>query len=311
MAAIQGGGTIPRRDVLTTCDLRTGGVRYTQAMEDSQYATTSWHGRLSLSYARVGDRTLLARRTHRGPLVVQSSLYPEGERVCQNIIVHPPAGIVGGDTLRLDIDVGEGARAQITTPGAAKWYRSSGAAARQDVASRVQAGSTLEWLPQETIVFDGAIAGASSPCRSRRRCDVRRLGCRLSWPYGSRRALRTGQPAPEPDGRARRRGSLRRAREPRRRRRAARLGGRLERRASLWHIHCCRQRRAGFVARRVSRDCGCRRRHRCDAAAGLCWSPGIAECRRSRRARTLCNCGARCAPSRSGRDAVLPRIWKT
>ena len=129
------------------------------AAHTSVDAGSRWHAALALVYARDGERSVLARRTHRGPLVVQRSLYPEGERVCQNIIVHPPAGIVGGDTLRLDIDVGEGACAQITTPGAAKWYRSSGAAARQDVASRVQAGSTLEWLPQESIVFDGAIAG--------------------------------------------------------------------------------------------------------------------------------------------------------
>jgi len=118
-----------------------------------------WHAALALAYARDGERSVLARRTHRGPLVVQRSLYPEGERVCQSIIVHPPAGIVGGDMLQLDIDVDAGACAQITTPGAAKWYRSSGAAGRQDVAARVHAGSTLEWLPQESIVFDGAIAG--------------------------------------------------------------------------------------------------------------------------------------------------------
>jgi len=122
-------------------------------------SASRWHAALALGYTREGKRSVLARRTHRGPLVVQRSLYPEGERVCQNIIVHPPAGIVGGDTLQLDIDVGDGACAQITTPGAAKWYRSSGAAARQDVSARVHAGSTLEWLPQESIIFDGAIAG--------------------------------------------------------------------------------------------------------------------------------------------------------
>ena len=82
---------------------------------------TGWEAKLELSYERRGDRTVLVRRAHRGPLVVQKSLYPEGDGVCQNVIVHPPAGIVGGDRLALEVEVGECARAQITTPGAAKW----------------------------------------------------------------------------------------------------------------------------------------------------------------------------------------------
>jgi urease accessory protein len=87
---------------------------------------------------------------------VQKALYPEGPGVCQTIIVHPPGGIAGGDRLALVIDVGADAHAQLTTPGAAKWYRSTGAAARQTFEARVGAGGTLEWLPQEAIVFDGA-----------------------------------------------------------------------------------------------------------------------------------------------------------
>ena len=101
---------------------------------------------------------MLARRMHRGPLVVQKPLYPEGDAVCQSIVVHPPAGIVGGDRLTLDVSVESGAHAQLTTPGAAKWYRSAGAPARQRLAFTVGAHALLEWLPQESIVFDGAIA---------------------------------------------------------------------------------------------------------------------------------------------------------
>ena len=72
--------------------------------------------------------------------------------------MHPPGGIAGGDRLALTITVGASAHAQLTTPGAAKWYRSAGAGARQSVAAHVAAGATLEWLPQESIVFDGARA---------------------------------------------------------------------------------------------------------------------------------------------------------
>jgi len=121
--------------------------------------SAGWDARLWLSYERRGPRTVLERRAHRGPLVVQKSLYPEGQEVCQNIVVHPPAGVVGGDRLALEVNVGENARVQLTTPGAAKWYRSSGQPARQNLHFSVAAGGALEWLPQETIVFDGAIAG--------------------------------------------------------------------------------------------------------------------------------------------------------
>jgi urease accessory protein len=121
-------------------------------------ASSGWHGELSLAFERRGSRTVLARRMHRGPLVVQRPLYPEGDAVCQNIVVHPPAGIVGGDRLTLDVTVESGAHAQLTTPGAAKWYRSAGAPARQRLAFAVEAHALLEWLPQESILFDGAIA---------------------------------------------------------------------------------------------------------------------------------------------------------
>jgi urease accessory protein len=121
-------------------------------------ASSGWSGELALGYERRGSRTVLARQLHRGPLVVQKSLYPEGDAVCQNIIVHPPAGIVGGDRLALDVTVGGLAQAQLTTPGAAKWYRSAGAPAQQRLGFAVGSNAFLEWLPQESIVFDGAIA---------------------------------------------------------------------------------------------------------------------------------------------------------
>lgn len=125
-------------------------------------ASTDWHGELSLGYERRGERSVLTRRAHRGPLRVQKALYPEDGAVCQSIVVHPPAGIVGGDQLTLDVAVGAGAWAQLTTPGAAKWYRSAGARAQQRLGFSVAPRATLEWLPQESIVFDGAIAGLAT-----------------------------------------------------------------------------------------------------------------------------------------------------
>ncbi len=125
-------------------------------------ASKGWHGELALGYERSGKRTILAQRAHRGPLVVQKALYPEGEAVCQSVVLHPPAGIAGGDQLALDVSVGTGAWAQLTTPGATKWYRSAGPPAQQSLVFSVAPKATLEWLPQESIVFDGAVAALTT-----------------------------------------------------------------------------------------------------------------------------------------------------
>ena len=126
------------------------------ATQDSSPRTDGWQARLALGFARRGNRSVLVRNAHSGPLVVQKTLHPEGPEVCQAIVVHPPGGVAGGDELTLCVDIGSRAFAQLTTPGAAKWYRSTGAIARQTYTARIADGARLEWLPQETIVFDGA-----------------------------------------------------------------------------------------------------------------------------------------------------------
>ncbi len=54
--------------------------------------------------------------------------------------------------------MGAGAHALLTTPGAGKWYRSAGEQASQRISFDVGPDASLEWLPQETIIFDGALA---------------------------------------------------------------------------------------------------------------------------------------------------------
>ncbi|THF66577.1 urease accessory protein [Pseudothauera nasutitermitis] len=127
---------------------------------------TGWRAELALEYRRHGARTVLAGRRHCGPLVVQRPLYPEGGEVCHTILVHPPAGIVGGDQLHFHATLGEGTHALLTTPGAGKWYRSAGggiAPGRFIQHLRVASGAVCEWLPQESIVYDGAL-GEQSLC---------------------------------------------------------------------------------------------------------------------------------------------------
>lgn len=119
-------------------------------------APGGWQAELQLRYQRRGGRTVLARHAHRGPLRVQRSLYPEGDAVCHTILVHPPAGIAGGDALRVDLALEDGAHVLVTTPGAGKWYRSAGPQGRLEQRIEVAAGGVCEFLPQESIVYDGA-----------------------------------------------------------------------------------------------------------------------------------------------------------
>ena len=109
-----------------------------------------WQGRLDLRYRRDGERTIVHDR-HSGPLRVLQSLYPESPVVCHNVLVHPPGGIVGGDVLEIDAQLAAHTHALITTPGAARFYRSAGVPALQALDARVAEGARLEWLPLETI----------------------------------------------------------------------------------------------------------------------------------------------------------------
>ena len=117
-----------------------------------------WRAELQLGFSRDGARTVLRDNRHSGPLRVQKALYPEGESVCQTILLHPPSGIAGGDHLVIRAELGAEAHAQLTTPGAGKWYRSAGVEAAQHIELTVGAGAKLEWLPQETILFNAAHA---------------------------------------------------------------------------------------------------------------------------------------------------------
>ena len=125
-------------------------------------SSAGWRAKLELAFERRAETTVLATCRHEGPLRVQKALHPEGPATAHAIILHPPGGIAGGDSLVVDVAAETGANALLTTPGAGKWYCSAGRPAAQSVRLRVGAGASLEWLPQETILFAGADARLAS-----------------------------------------------------------------------------------------------------------------------------------------------------
>lgn len=126
------------------------------ASSNSSDSVSRWHARLLLQFDYMGHRTVV-RKQHHGPLTVQRPFYPEHKSVCHVYLLHPPAGLVGGDVIELQCRTAPGANALITTPGAGKFYR-SGHAALQDYCFELQQGSCMEWLPQENIFYDASQA---------------------------------------------------------------------------------------------------------------------------------------------------------
>ncbi|MFO1297317.1 MAG: urease accessory protein UreD [Rubrivivax sp.] len=115
---------------------------------------SGWRAHLELRALRNGAATRL-HSAHEGPLRLLKTLHPEGPGIAHAVLVHPPGGLVGGDRLDIDIDVQPGAHMLVTTPAATRFYRSIAGEAVQAVRATVAAGARLEWLPQETLAYDG------------------------------------------------------------------------------------------------------------------------------------------------------------
>ncbi|WP_286919075.1 urease accessory protein UreD [Pseudomonas sp. UBA6753] len=128
---------------------------------EQKHDDAGWSAHLQLRFVRRDEVTRLGAWRHFGPLLVQRPFYPEGAP-CHVYVLHPPGGIVAGDRLELDIQLEPGSHALLTMPGASKFYRSIGPTARLAQRFHLAAGSTLEWLPQDSIFFSGARASLDS-----------------------------------------------------------------------------------------------------------------------------------------------------
>lgn len=99
--------------------------------------------------------TRLAELWHHDPMRV---LLPEpvDDVIPHVVLLNTAGGLVGGDALRTEVALGAGARALVTGQAAEKVYRSDGPDVAIRSALSAGCGAWLEWMPQETILFDGS-----------------------------------------------------------------------------------------------------------------------------------------------------------
>ena len=158
------------------------------------------------------SKTRLYHRKHTGALMVQRALYPEPrvqQGICHILMLYPPAGIAGGDTLTIDLRLDSDSHAVITTPGAGKWYGKDSVSqktktlanhsantavevstaidnndiaqsdmaeyASQKVHATLDVNARLEWLPQESIIYNEANMHATS------RFDLKDSSSLMTW----------------------------------------------------------------------------------------------------------------------------------
>jgi urease accessory protein len=112
-------------------------------------------GAAEIVFARRGERTALKRLYQRTPCRV---LFPDAEIGDPSlaVLLTTSGGLTGGDSVRIDATVTAGASATLATQAAEKLYRSLGPDTRVDITLAVEADAYLEYLPQETILFNGA-----------------------------------------------------------------------------------------------------------------------------------------------------------
>ncbi len=138
---------------------------------------STWQARLSLAFAKRQRGVRLVKSEHEGPLYVQKAFYPEGPDCAHVYLLHPPGGLVTGDTLSIDVTAQMNTHVLLTTPGAGRVYkaRETGGVQTQNLHITVEQHAVLEWFPLETILFP------DSHARMNTRVDLSTDAAFIAW----------------------------------------------------------------------------------------------------------------------------------
>lgn len=133
--------------------LSTGLKKISYSLNDNELQGIGRHGRLRLCFTRQGDKTILSDSFSTIPMCAFQPFYLDDSGCAYSYIVNPTSGLVGGDKIEIKITIENNAHAFITTPSAAKVYKSSGSPSEQDIDIFVKKDGILEYLPGYVIPF--------------------------------------------------------------------------------------------------------------------------------------------------------------
>ena len=108
-------------------------------------------GRAELFVKPGGGTTRLDRLYQEGCAKIR---LPRPQGTAEAVLINTAGGLTGGDRISWQIAAGDGTHLVLTTQAAERVYRSLGSAAAVTTTISVGAGATVEWLPQETILFE-------------------------------------------------------------------------------------------------------------------------------------------------------------
>lgn len=117
------------------------------------------HGMAGLAFRRAGSWTRLDRLHQSGSARVFVHPATAGPEV---VFLNTSGGMTGGDRLHYGLTLAAGCRVTATTQTAERAYRSAGGVAEVEVSHDLGAGAHMDWLPQETILFDHAAMARST-----------------------------------------------------------------------------------------------------------------------------------------------------
>jgi len=175
---------------LSETDLELAETQNTRAWAADMMKVGEWHANLSLETASRVTGSRLVGYKRNGPLYVQKAFYPEGKDLAHIYILHPPGGLVSGDSLSINATISSNSAALITTPGAGRIYGAREAESHQiqHNALSIASGASLEWFPMETLFYSGA-NGVSNT-----RVDIQQGGTFMGWDIASLGLPASNQP---------------------------------------------------------------------------------------------------------------------
>lgn len=112
-------------------------------------------GRAEVAFALRDGCSRLARLYQEGQAKIRLPKVHGDDRTTA-VLINTAGGVTGGDLIRYAADWAGGTSATVTSQAAERIYRSDGSAGRIVSQLTVGAGADAEWLPQETILFEGS-----------------------------------------------------------------------------------------------------------------------------------------------------------